>query len=94
MEGDTEMRKAPELRTLDDTFTCVCGAPPYDPERHPHGAVGLTRYRKSKYGSDGGYSIVCCRCGRVGERGRTVADAVARWDGHLYKYGPLKEETS
>lgn len=89
------MRKAPELRTLDDTFTCVCGAPPYDPERHPHGTVGLTRYRKSKYGSDGGYSIVCCcRCGRVSERGRTNADAVAKWDGHLYKYGPLKEETS
>lgn len=59
MEGDTEMRKAPELRTLDDTFTCVC-----------------------------------CRCGRVSERGRTIADAVAKWDGHLYKYGPLKEETS
>lgn len=72
------MRKAPELRTLDDTFTCVCGAPPYDPERHPHGTVGLTR----------------CRCGRVSERGRTIADAVAKWDGHLYKYGPLKEETS
>ncbi len=53
------MRKAPELRTLDDTFTCVC-----------------------------------CRCGRVSERGRTIADAVAKWDGHLYKYGPLKEETS
>lgn len=25
---------------------------------------------------------------------RTVADVVAKWDGHPYKYGPLKEETS
>ena len=88
------MKKDLGIRTLDDTFRCACGAMPYDPERHPHGAVGLTRYRKSKYGHDGGYSVTCCRCGRVGERGRTVADAVAKWDGHLYKYGPLKEETS
>ena len=36
------------------TFACLCGAVPYDAEKHPHGAVGLTRYRKSKYASDGG----------------------------------------
>lgn len=86
------MRKEPVLRYPDPTFACVCGALPYDPERHPHGAVGLTRYRKSKYGSDGGYSVTCCHCARVGERGRTQADALLKWDGHLYKYGPLREE--
>lgn len=59
------MKKELGIRTLDDTFRCACGAMPYDPERHPHGAVGLTRYRKSKYGHDGGYSVTCCRCGSV-----------------------------
>lgn len=86
------MKKETALHYLDPTYACVCGAEPYDPEERPHGAVGLTRYRKSRYGSDGGYSVTCCRCGRVGERGRTQTDAALKWSGHLYKYGPLREE--
>lgn len=74
------------------TFACLCGAVPYDAEKHPHGAVGLTRYRKSKYASDGGWSVVCTCCGRVGERGRTQIDAKARWNAHRFRYGPLKGE--
>jgi hypothetical protein len=50
----------------------------------------LTRYRKSKYASDGGWSVVCTRCGRVGERGSTQIEAKARWNAHRFRYGPLK----
>lgn len=46
----------------------------------------------SKYASDGGWSVVCTRCGRVGERGHTQAEAKAKWDAGLFKYGPLKED--
>lgn len=73
-------------------FTCTCGAVPYDAEKRPKGKVGLTRYRKSsRYAKDGGWSVVCTRCGRVGERGSTQIDAKARWNAKRYKYGPLKE---
>lgn len=73
-------------------FTCTCGAMPYDAEKRPKGKVGLARYRKSsRYASDGGWSVVCTRCGRVGERGSTQIDAKARWNAKRYKYGPLKE---
>lgn len=74
-------------------FTCTCGAMPYDAEKRPKGKVGLARYRKSsRYASDGGWSVVCTRCGRVGERGSTQIDAKARWNAHRFRYGPLKEE--
>lgn len=73
-------------------FTCTCGAMPYDAEKRPKGKVGLTRYRKSsRYAKDGGWSVVCTRCGRVGERGSTQIDAKARGNAKRYKYGPLKE---
>lgn len=75
-----------------DVCPCTCGAVPYDAEKRPKGKVGLTRYRKSsRYASDGGWSVVCTRCGRVGERGSTRIDAKARWNAKRYKYGPLKE---
>ena len=54
--------------------------------------MGLIRYRKSKYGNDGGYSVGCTRCGRLGARGRTQVDALAHWVGQTFKYGPLKED--
>lgn len=74
-------------------FTCTCGAMPYDAEKRPKGKVGLARYRKSsRYAADGGWSVVCTRCGRVGERGSTQIDAKARWNAHRFRYGPLKEE--
>ena len=74
-------------------FTCTCGAMPYDAEKRPKGKVGLARYRKSsRYAKDGGWSVVCTRCGRVGERGSTQIDAKARWNAKRYKYVPLKEE--
>ena len=74
-------------------FTCTCGAMPYDAEKRPKGKVGLARYRKSsRYAKDGGWSVVCTRCGRVGERGSTQIDAKARWNAHRFRYGPLKEE--
>lgn len=74
-------------------FTCTCGAVPYDAEKRPKGKVGLARYRKSsRYARDGGWSVICTRCGRVGERGSTQIDAKARWNATRYKYGPLKEE--
>lgn len=76
-----------------DVCPCTCGAMPYDAEKRPKGKVGLTRYRKSsRYASDGGWSVVCTRCGRVGERGGTQIDAKARWNAHRFRYGPLKEE--
>lgn len=76
-----------------DVRPCTCGAVPYDAEKRPKGKVGLTRYRKSsRYASDGGWSVVCTRCGRVGERGSTQIDAKARWNAHRFRYGPLKEE--
>lgn len=71
---------------------CTCGAVPYDAEKRPKGKVGLARYRKSsKYAWDGGWSVVCTRCGRVGERGSTQIEAKSKWNARLYKYGPLKE---
>ncbi len=86
------MKKAAEAPSASELFACVCGAMPCDPEKRPHGRVGLTRYRKSsKYASDGGWSVVCTKCGRVGERGSTQIDAKARWNARRYKYGPLKE---
>lgn len=36
--------------------------------------------------------MVCTRCGRVGERGHTQAEAKVKWDAGLFKYGPLKED--
>ena len=57
-------KKDNRLPILDEKARCVCGAETYDPEKRPHGAVGLIRYRKSKYGNDGGYSVGCTRCGR------------------------------
>ncbi len=71
---------------------CTCGALPYGVGVKTDGVVGLARYRKSsRYAKDGGWSVVCTRCGRVGERGSTQIDAKARWNAKRYKYGPLKE---
>lgn len=70
-------------------FTCTCGAVPYDAEKRPKGKVGLTRYRKSsRYANDGGWSVVCTRCGRVGEPGDCPTDACARWEGRRYRHEP------
>lgn len=75
-----------------ELFACTCGAVPHDAEKRPHGKVGLARYRKSsEYASDGGWSVVCAYCGRVGERGRTQIEAKSKWNARLYRYGPLKE---
>ena len=79
---------------LSDAFRCACGALPYDPKKRPNGKVGLTKYRKSKYASDGGWSVVCARCGRVGERDHTQIGAADKWSLRRYKYGPLKEVDS
>lgn len=85
-----------------DVCPCTCGAlplhlqgpaPPHGVGVRTDGMVGLTRYRKSnRYANDGGWSVVCTRCGRVGERGSTQIDAKARWNAHRFRYGPLKEE--
>lgn len=84
--------KEQRIRFTTALTACSCGAVPYDPDVSPKGQVGLTRYRKSKYGKDGGWSVVCTRCGCVGERGRTQIDAADRWDARQLKYGPLKED--
>mgnify|MGYP007107728223 CR=1 FL=1 len=85
------MKKTESLPSTSALFTCTCGAMPYDAEKRPKGKVGLARYRKSsRYAKDGGWSVVCTRCGRVGERGSTQIDAKARWNAKRYKYGPLK----
>lgn len=87
--------KETTVKTPSALFTCTCGAMPYDAEKRPHGRVGLTRYRKSsRYAKDGGWSVVCTRCGRVGERGSTQIEAKSKWNARLYKYGPLKEVDS
>ena len=87
------MKKAESLPSTSALFTCTCGAMPYDAEKRPKVKVGLARYRKSsRYAKDGGWSVVCTRCGRVGERGHTQAEAKAKWDAGLFKYGPLKED--
>lgn len=83
--------KEQRIRFTTALTACSCGAVPYDPDVRPKGQVGLTRYRKSKYGKDGGWSVVCTRCGCVGERGRTQIDAADRRDARQLKYGPLKE---
>lgn len=83
--------KEQRIRFTTAMTACSCGAVPYDPDVRPKGQVDLTRYRKSKYGKDGGWSVVCTRCGCVGERGRTQIDAADRWDARQLKYGPLKE---
>lgn len=75
-----------------ELLACTCGAVPYDAEKRPKGKVGLARYHKSsKYAWDGGWSVVCSCCGRVGERGSTQIEAKSKWNARLYKYGPLKE---
>ena len=87
------MKKTESLPSTSALFTCTCGAMPYDAEKRPKGKVGLARYRKSsRYAKDGGWSVVCTCCGRVGERGSTQIDAKARWNAKRYKYGPLKED--
>ena len=87
------MKKTESLPSTSALFTCTCGAMPYDAEKRPQGKVWLARYRKSsRYAKDGGWSVVCTRCGRVGERGHTQAEAKAKWDAGLFKYGPLKED--
>lgn len=65
--------KTPEL-----LVGCVCGAMPRN-EEFPDGQVALLRRRKTN-----GYFVVCTRCGRVGERGTSPADACARWEGRRY----------
>lgn len=86
------MKKTEALPSDKGLFACTCGAAPYDAEKRPHGKVGLARYRKSsKYAWDGGWSVVCTRCGRVGERGSTQIEAKSKWNARLYRYGPLKE---
>lgn len=88
-------KKTESLHSASGLLTCTCGAMPYDAEKRPHGRVGLTRYRKSsRYAKDGGWSVVCTRCGRVGERGSTQIEAKSKWNARLYKYGPLKEADS
>jgi hypothetical protein len=88
-------KKTESLPSASGLLTCTCGAMPYDAEKRPHGRVGLTRYRKSsRYAKDGGWSVVCTRCGRVGERGSTQIEAKSKWNARLYKYGPLKEVDS
>lgn len=88
-------KKTESLPSASGLLTCTCGAMPYDAEKRPHGRVGLARYRKSsKYAWDGGWSVVCARCGRVGERGSTQTEAKCKWNARLYKYGPLKEVDS
>lgn len=53
-----------------DVCPCTCGALPHGVGVRTDGTVGLTKYRKSsRYAADGGWSVVCTRCGRVGERG-------------------------
>ena len=87
------MKKTESLPITSALFTCTCGAMPYDAEKRPKVKVGLARYRKSsRYAKDGGWSVVCTCCGRVGERGHTQAEAKAKWDAGLFKYGPLKED--
>lgn len=46
--------KEQRIRFTTALTVCSCGAVPYDPDVSPKGQVGLTRYRKSKYGKDGG----------------------------------------
>ena len=88
-------KKTESLPSASGLLTCTCGAMPYDAEKRPHGRVGLPRYRKSsRYAKDGGWSVVCTRCGRVGERGSTQIEAKSKWNARLYKYGPLKEVDS
>lgn len=88
-------KKTESLPSASGLLTCTCGAMPYDAEKRPHGRVGLTRYRKSsRYAKDGGWSVVCTRCGRVGERGSTQIEAKSKWNARLCKYGPLKEVDS
>ena len=88
-------KKTESLPSASGLLTCTCGAMPYDAEKRPHGRVGLTRYRKSsRYAKDGGWSVVCTRCGRVGERGSTQIEAKSKLNARLYKYGPLKEVDS
>lgn len=59
------MKKTESLPSTSALFTCTCGAMPYDAEKRPKGKVGLARYRKSsRYAKDGGWSVVCTRCGR------------------------------
>ena len=53
--------KEQRIRFTTALTACSCGAVPYDPDVRPKGQVGLTRYRKSKYGKDGGWSVVCTR---------------------------------
>lgn len=54
-----------------DVCPCTCGALPHGVGVRTDGTVGLTKYRKSsRYASDGGWSVVCTCCGRVGERSR------------------------
>lgn len=86
------MKKTTYPPSNSEVFACTCGAAPYDPEKRPGGKVGLTKYRKSRYASDGGWSVVCARCGRVGERSSTQIEAKAKWNARRYKYGPLKED--
>lgn len=88
------MKKTTDSPSNLEVFTYTCGAVPYDAEKRPRGAVGLTRYRKSKYASDGGWSVVCARCGRVGERDHTQIGAKAKWNARRFRYGPLKEENA
>ena len=88
------MKKTESLPSTSALFTCTCGAMPYDAEKRP---TSHRRWRTccscgSRYASDGGWSVVCTRCGRVGERGSTQIDAKARWNAHRFRYGPLKEE--
>lgn len=92
MEGEQTMSKTyPPNKS--DVCPCTCGALPHGVGVRTDGTVGLTKYRKSsRYASDGGWSVVCTRCGRVGERGSTQIDAKARWNAHRFRYGPLKEE--
>lgn len=92
MEGEQTMSKTYPPDNS-DVRPCTCGALPYGVGVKTDRTVELTRYRKSSgYAKDGGWSVVCTCCGRVGERGSTQIDAKARWNAKRYKYGPLKEE--
>ena len=78
-------KKETKASISSEWFQCPCGAMVLVPKNCTSNPVGLTRYRKSKYASDGGWSVVCTRCGRVGERGHTQAEAKAKWDAGLFK---------
>lgn len=75
------------MRLTDQIKTCPCGGTWHDAENNPDGTITMVRHKREP-----GYWVVCTRCGRTGMRGRTQVEAVTRWNGRCYKYGPLEDE--